>query len=804
MKEQKRMDLFDEEKKYIKGKLIVMIFHNEQNLYSVARIRIKETNENYDEKEVVVTGNFPRLHEEEMYTFFGNFKEHPKFGLQYHTDHYRKELPQSKEGIIQYLSSDLFKGIGKKTAENIVETLGETAISQILENSAVLENVPRLPEEKAETISRTLQENEGMEQVMIALSQYGFGPQLSMKIYQAYLDETLEVLESNPYKLIEDIEGIGFARADELGRAFGLKGNHPDRIKAGILYLLDQQSMQEGHVYLKKDALLASASSLLTNDEYENEAVSEGEVAAEIEALSSMEKLVLEDGRVYLPSLFFAEKGLVTNIHRILTQSEFADQFPEAEFLKELGELEEREEVEFAPTQKEAIQKALSSPMMILTGGPGTGKTTVTKGIVEVFAELHGLSLEPKDYMNKSEPFPVLLAAPTGRAAKRMSEATGLPAVTIHRLLGWNGNDGFDHDEENMMEGRLLIIDEVSMVDVWLANQLFKSVPEKMQVILVGDEDQLPSVGPGQVLKDLLKSGSVPTVKLTDIYRQEEGSSIIELAHSIKNGTLPENLAAPQNDRRFFPCRANQVLDIVEQISANAVKKGYAPRDIQVLAPMYKGPAGIERLNLMLQKLFNPKKETTREITVGDLAYRVGDKVLQLVNQPEKQVFNGDIGEIVAIFYARENTEKEDQLVVSFDGIEVTYSRQDLNQLTHAYCCSIHKAQGSEFPIVIMPIVQGYYRMLRRNLIYTGITRSKQFLLLCGEQSAIETAVNRTNDNLRQTTLTEKLAEVLGPASIQEDGVLQDGSIPRTEDDLELELEPDEDMENLTPYDFLD
>jgi exodeoxyribonuclease V alpha subunit len=777
---------------YLKGYPIVSIFHNASNLYSVIRIKIEETNENYEDKEAIVTGYFPPLQEHESYTFFGMFKEHPKFGIQYHVSHFKKEMPKTEQGIIQYLSSDLFKGIGKKTAAKIVEILGDEAINKIINNPSVLKDVPNLSAEKAVDLVKALLEHQGLEQVMVTLSHYGFGPQLSMKIYKTYREQALEIIRKNPYQLISDVEGVGFAKADELGKAIGLTGSHPDRIKAGCLYITEQFCMQEGHVYLTLEQLVERVKSLLDTNQLSS--VPQTDISMEIAHLVEEGKLISEANRYYLPSLFFAEKGFVSSVNKIMDQTEYEDQFPESEFLLALGGLEERLKVQYAPSQKDAIQKALTSPLLLLTGGPGTGKTTVIKGIVEIYAELHGCSLDPKEYKSE-ESFPFLLVAPTGRAAKRMNESTGLPAVTIHRLLGWNGIDGFDHDEDNPIDGKLLIVDEVSMVDSWLANQLFKSLPSSIQVILVGDEDQLPSVGPGQVLKDLLDSNVIPTVKLVDIFRQSEDSTIIELAHEIKKGALPQDIIVPKPDRSFLRCNQFQVLDVVKKVCANALKKGYSAKDIQVLAPMYRGPAGIDNLNLELQMLFNPKTDQKRELSFGDKVYRVGDKVLQLVNQPDQNVFNGDIGEIVSIFYAKENVEKEDLLVISYEGTEVTYKKQDLIQITHAYCCSVHKSQGSEFPIVIFPVVKSYYRMLRRNLIYTAITRSKDFLILCGEEETLLQGIHRTEDNKRQTTLTERMkglvdSEVSEVVSSEED-----------EPSVDAEREA---MVNLSPYDFMD
>lgn len=803
--QQNELDLFEDQTKiFMKGRHIVTIFHNEQNLYSVVRIRVDETNAAYDEKEAVIVGYFPPIHEHETYVFYGKLKDHPKFGQQFAVDHFQKDIPQTKDGIISYLSSTLFDGIGKKTAELIVETIGDNAIAKILNNPSLLDSVPRLSGEKAKKLYDTLVEHQGLEQVMIGLNQYGFGPQLSMKIYQLYKQDTLSIIQTNPYKLVEDIEGIGFGRADELGFQLGISGNHVDRIKAGCLYTLDTECHQEGHSYIEAKDLLQSVQRLL--EENKRDSIEYQDISNCLIQLEEEGKLVIEEQRVYSPSLYFSEKGIVRNIKRILSQTEYAEAFPESEFLMALGELEERLEVEYAPAQKEAIQTALMSPMMILTGGPGTGKTTVIKGIVELYSELHGVSMDVHAYKN-GDPFPFVLAAPTGRAAKRMTESTGLPAVTIHRLLGWNGSGGFNHDEDNPIEGRLVIIDEVSMVDTWLANQLLKALPENVQVIFVGDEDQLPSVGPGQVLKDLLDSKTVPTIRLESIYRQADGSSIIELAHEMKKGRLPANITTQQKDRSFFACSAGQIAQVVEQVVNNAKRKGYTAKEIQVLAPMYRGPAGIDAMNKLIQEIFNPNVDgKRREITFGDSIYRVGDKVLQLVNQPESNVYNGDMGEIISISFAKENTEKQDLIYISFDGIEVAYTKQDLTQITHAYCCSIHKSQGSEFPIVIMPIVKSYYRMLRRKLIYTGITRSKQFLILCGEEDALRMGVERTQDYERNTTLKQKLKEAFSLETADEIMTEQvqegEGEAVSYLQKL-LDTDPMIGMENVTPYDFM-
>ncbi|OIJ16612.1 hypothetical protein BKP37_05100 [Anaerobacillus alkalilacustris] len=745
---------YENDEPYIKGELINLIFNNEENFYTVARVKIHATNVEISEKVVAIVGTLPKLDEEHLYTFFGKLTDHPKFGVQFQVSHFEKEMPKTTEGIIRYLSSDRFKGIGRKTAEAIVNKLGEQAISKIIEDKEVLKKIASLNDEKIQLIHDQVIENQGIEQILIELYKFGFGAQLAIKIFQTYKDETLQVIRSNPYQLIQDVEGIGFAKADTLGQAIGFTKDQPERIHAGCLHIVQEVSMQEGHVFINKANLIEEAISLLSDQSF---SIVMKEVEKQLLYLEEEGKLIVEGDHVYLPSLFYAEKGLVTNISKLIKNKDHIEEFPEAEFLKAIGETEEDLKIEYASSQKEAIKTALQSSIMILTGGPGTGKTTVIKGIVESFAKLHGISLNKKDY-GKNNPFPIVQVAPTGRAAKRMAEATGLPAETIHRLLGWKGgHTGFEKDEDNLIEGKLLIIDETSMVDIWLANQLFKSLPNTIQVILVGDEDQLPSVGPGQVLSELIHSNVIPTVNLVDIYRQSKESSIIQLAHSMKEGQLPMDILEAKPDRRFFSCHQDQVVTVIEQICTNAINKGYTAKEIQVLAPMYRGNAGIEALNLKLQNIFNPKKEKQREMLFGEVTYRVGDVVLQLVNNPDENVFNGDRGEIVAIIYAKENIEKQDQMVISFDGIEVIYTKQDLNQITLAYCCSVHKSQGSEFPIVIMPIVRGYHRMLRRNLVYTGITRAKEYLILCGEVKAFQTAIDQQNEMKRNTLLKERL-----------------------------------------------
>ncbi|MCA0969983.1 ATP-dependent RecD-like DNA helicase [Halobacillus litoralis] len=775
MKQQSLFEESNEERPYVKGELSRMIFHNESEHFSIALIHVKETNEDFKEKKLVIKGHFSPLEEGETYIFYGAFQQHKKFGEQYVVEMYNRVLPETKEGLVHYLSSDLFHGIGKKTAERIVDHLGEKAISKVMEDRDVLKEVPKLAKEKADQLYDALKEHQGFEHVMIHLSKYGFGLKLSQKIYEVFKDQTLSIIEEDPYQLVFKVEGFGFHRADEMARAQELAHDHPTRIRAACLYVL-QKNMSDGHVYLPTKDCLLQVEQLLNaghDPEIQFESLSD-----QLIHLAEERYVFIEEERVYLPSLYFAENGFRGHIERIMEES-IEQEFTQADLLKVIGDIEEEESMSYGEDQFQGIEKALSSKLMILTGGPGTGKTTVIKGIIQSYAALNELSTDVKDF-DSDEPFPFVLAAPTGRAAKRMNESTGLPASTIHRLLGWDGHQTFEKNHNNPIEGKVLIVDEFSMVDVWLANQLFRAVPSDMQVLLVGDEDQLPSVGPGQVLADLLASGQIPSVKLNEVYRQKEGSKIIQLAHEIKNNQCTSQSLTKEHDFNFLPAEEYQLKDLVTRIVKKAVDKGIELKDLQVLAPMYRTDVGIHKLNEEIQKVVNPQSKQKRDLTFKETTFRKGDKVIQLVNQPEDGVYNGDIGEIVAIFRAEENVDGVEQVVVEYDGKEVVYPKKDLNSIMHAYCTSIHKSQGSEFSIVILPVVRSYRRMLRKNLLYTAITRAKQSLMICGDRQAFLEGIKATDQNTRYTHLKEKLQEDAPPSPVEE-----------------------EEEEGLSPYDFM-
>ncbi|MFA1820506.1 ATP-dependent RecD-like DNA helicase [Virgibacillus oceani] len=758
---------------YIKGELLFTIFRNESEKFVIAKVKVLETNEDYLEKDIILKGYFHQLQEQMAYYFYGVFEKHAKFGLQYRVHSYETYIPDTKTGLVSYLSSDLFYGIGKKTAKRIVEFLGEGAISKILNDPSVLARVKGLNKDTKDSFVKSLQENQGFEHIALYLAKHNIGLKMAQKIYQEYKEEAIAVLEEDPYQYVFDIEGFGFQTADEIARKNGLSPAHPNRIGAGCIYVL-QKNIQHGHVFLPLEQCTLQVLQLLSDGE-----LTETVIHDRLIDLNKAKTVIISEGNVYLPSLYYAEDGFSSHLKRVMDKP-VEHHTPVAELMKITGELEEAETISYGKEQFEAINQAIHSKLLILTGGPGTGKTTVIKGILQAYAAIHDLSLDDRDYENKKD-FPFVLTAPTGRAAKRLAESTSQQAVTIHRLLGWDGQQGFSKDESEPLSGKVLIVDEFSMVDIWLANHLFKAIPNDMQVLLVGDEDQLPSVGPGQVLSDLLETEVIPVVRLTEVYRQKEGSKIISLAHEIKNNEQIDL----QNDKdfSFFSCRQEQLVDVIIRIYKKAMEKGLDVKDIQVLAPMYRSQAGITAINKELQQLLNPKTSAKREVKTYDQTFRVGDKVLQLVNQPEDGVYNGDIGEVAAIFEEDETEENTEQLVIRFENKEVAYERKEYTNLMHAYCISIHKSQGSEFPIVILPVTPAYRRMLRKNLLYTAITRSKQSLIICGDAHSLIKGLATMDTNKRFTTLKEQIL--------------------KRQEHISLPV-PENEEKEISPYDFME
>ena len=579
-------------------------------------------------------------------------------------------------------------------------------------------------------------------------------------------------------------------------------------LKAAVFHVLNTAALSDGHVYLDAEHVLPQVKGMLEQSQREDipfEIISKACIEMREES-----KICGEETRLYLPSLYFSEVGIASKILGLIERNEKATHFSKDEIRKAVGETEEFLKVTYAETQARAIEQALNSAVMILTGGQEPEKQRLYAVSLKCMQSYTDYHLIQRNMHKKKSRSPLFYVHRLDGQQNVYLNRRSFPAMTIHRLLGFTGQEK-DEETEREVSGKLIIVDEMSMVDTWLAHQLLKALHEDVQVVFVGDQDQLPPVGPGQVLKDLLASKQIPTVELTDVYRQAEGSTIIELAHQIKRGTIPQNLTAKTSDRSFIKASSEQVANVVTQVVKGAVTKGQEIRNIQVLAPMYKGPAGIDNLNKMIQELVNPNDTGTRkELVFGDVIYRIKDKVLQLVNQPESNVFNGDMGEVISIIKAKETIEKQDLLVVSFDGIEVTYQRSDLNQITLAYCCSIHKSQGSEFQTVIMPVVRGYSKMLRRNLLYTGITRAKNFLILCGEPDVLANGLQRTDDLQRFTSLRARLNPMDMPEDVVAVVETQPTVVENTVLAMHLSVEtmphvhPMIGMDGISPYDFMD
>lgn len=742
-----------EEQAYIIGEFKAQFFKNESNFYTVLLVNVLETNTDYADDEIVITGHFGQVKEEVPYRFTGRLVQHKNYGLQFQADQYQQELPSSNEALVAYLSGPQFKGVGPKTASKIVDQLGQTAVTKIIEDPDSLKGIPGMSQSKIDQMHEALMEEEGAQTVIIKLNEWGINNKVAYQIYDKYENDSLEVIRTNPYRLIQDIDQFGFKKADNLAENLGIEADQLTRLQAGLVHTTESLCFQSGSTFVEEKELLKETIRLL---ESSRQFIIDPDLLVDALLASLDQGLIIKDAdRYYIPSLYSAEWGISTNVLKIL-EGKTGEDFSDKDIQAAIDYSEKDLAITYDESQRQTIHQAIQSPLFIVTGGPGTGKTTVVNGIVSAYAKLYDLPLDP--YAYKEEAFPIVLAAPTGRAAKRMNETTGLPASTIHRLLGLTGEeDEIASEADRFIEGDLLIIDEMSMVDTWLFNRLLQAVPARMQIILIGDADQLPSVSPGQVFSDLIASDLIPKTELTTIYRQKDSSSIPFLAQDIKNGRLPDDFLEKKSDRNFFPCTDDQVVPLVSQIVSKAIERGYTAMDIQVLAPMYKGRAGINALNESLQELFVPKTSLKqKEVSYQDNRFRIGDKVLQLVNEPEWQVFNGDIGTISSITEAKQAPDNIAEMTVLFDENEVTYKQSEWYKLTLAYCMSIHKSQGSEFPIVIIPFVKSYYRMLQKDILYTGITRASQSLILLGNPRAFQASLENTSSN-RQTTLIQRL-----------------------------------------------
>lgn len=770
---------------FFSGTIDRIIFENASNFFKILLLEIEDTDSNFDDFEIIVTGTIADIIEGENYTFWGELTQHPKYGEQLRVTRYERSKPTSS-GLIKYFSSDHFKGIGKKTAEKIVQLYGDNTIDKILENPSKLNSISGLSKENKDNFLTKLKLNYGTELILAKLAEYGLTNRVAFEIFNQYKEDSLDIIQENPYQLVEDIQGIGFKIADQLAEQLGIEADAPQRFRAALVYSLFETSIERGDTYVEARDLLENA--ITTLEEARQIELDPAAVAKELSMLIAEDKVQNVGTKIFDNTLFYAESGIKKHLTRIL-DTPLDQNFSDDDLQEEITDVEEAFGISYDDVQKNAIKEALKSKVFILTGGPGTGKTTVINGLIAAYADLHHIDLEKKD-------IPIILAAPTGRAARRMNELTGLPSATIHRHLGLNGDNDYQAIDD-YLDCDLIIIDEFSMVDTWLANQLFSSISSNTQVIIVGDSDQLPSVGPGQVLADLLKIEALPQLALTKIFRQSEDSTIVTLANQMRLGKLPADFTQKKADRSYFEASAQYIPEMIPKIVSAAVKSGIDPQEIQILAPMYRGAAGINRLNTIIQDLLNPLKDQL-SFAFGEMNFRKGDKVLHLINDAELNVFNGDIGYITDLIPAKYTESKQDELYMSFDGTEVIYPRNEWHKITLAYAMSIHKSQGSEFQVVILPITRQSHRLLQRNLIYTAITRSKSKLVMLGEIAAFDYAIKNEGAK-RNTYLVQRFtSSAQEEESIDLQTEISQQTSPKTDNEAEKITSPTSPQTNIS------
>lgn len=693
-------------------------YQNPENGYSVLKVKVKGYNDL-----VTLVGNLLEVPVGSVLLCRGEWKVDKRYGSQFVAATWEETMPATVYGIEKYLGSGLVKGIGPRFARAIVQRFGTETIDIIETEIERLYEVPNIGRKRVAKIRESWEKQKDIKNVMLFLQGSGVSTAYAAKIYREYGKESIDKVRENPYRLADDIWGIGFKTADGIAAKMGYEKEDPRRCRSGILYTLGQLS-DEGHVYAGEEQLVKTAGQLLE--------AGETAIRDTLAGMLQAEDLILDKDAIYLPPFYHAECGTSRRLRDLAEstgRSLFDGLFDPSSLTAETG-------IEYDEVQLAAIRQAVTSKVMVLTGGPGTGKTTTTQGIIAAL---------------KKAGLRVLLAAPTGRAAKRMSEATGMEAKTIHRLLEYNPQDGYKRNDENPLEGDALIVDECSMIDILLMNNLLKAVPVGMRLVFVGDIDQLPSVGAGNVLRDIIDSQRIPVVRLVRIFRQAQKSRIVMNAHAINQGRFPDISNGRDTDFFFLkeddPERAAAtIVRLVKERLSRAYRE--RPDRIQVLTPMQRGVVGAANLNLLLQQALNPSGPSLNR---GGYTYRQGDRVMQQRNNYDKDVFNGDLG------YIREVDTEERTLKVDFDGKWVEYDVTELDELTLAYATTIHKAQGSEYPIVVMPVLMTHFVMLQRNLIYTGITRAKKICVLIGAMKALAYAVRNMSVLKRNTSLRERL-----------------------------------------------
>ena len=715
----------------IHGLLERISYHNEENDFVVAKLREKEKKEL-----TTIVGNLPGINPGESLKLTGKWVQNKRFGEQFQVETFEVTVPATLLGIQKYLASGLIKGIGSIMSERIVEKFGLHTLEVIEKKPERLSEVEGIGPKRISLIIKAWVEHKEIKEIMIFLQGHGVSAAYSAKIYKQYGDQSIETVRENPYRLAHDIYGVGFITADKIAQNLGIDRNSLIRAKAGLIYILNRLT-EEGHVYYPEHQLIHKAKEILSVDE---------EIIIQaVRELSKEKELFLEDldpdgtlKAVYLAPFHVAETGVA---QMLMNLKEFPSNIRPIHPEKAIEWVQQKLNIELAQRQEEAVLLAATSKVLIITGGPGTGKTTLITAILRIFQQLK---------------LRILLAAPTGRAAKRMNEATGWEAKTIHRLLEYSPyKGGFKKDQDDPLEADVVIIDETSMVDTLLMYHLLKAIPSHAHLILVGDVDQLPSVGPGNVLKDIIRSGRFTVVRLTEIFRQAQESMIVVNAHKVNQGQFPvlKEIEKPgKTDFQFIQEEdPEKILQNILDLCSERIPKHFRfhpLREIQVLAPMHKGIIGVANLNIELQKRLNPGQSG---IIHGARNFRLGDKVMQIVNNYDKDVFNGDIGWISKI------DPEEREVTIDFDGRLVPYDYSDLDEIVLAYAISVHKSQGSEYPVVILPVVTQHYLLLQRNLIYTGITRAKKLVILIGTKKALAIALRNNKPQRRYTFLSERL-----------------------------------------------
>ena len=724
---------------YIKGKIRNLIFESESG-YKVGVIRIKETDDeeliDYLNKTITFVGYFADLNHEDNYILNGSLVYNEKYGYQFKADSYEREEIQGTDAVIEFLASPLIKGCGEKTAKSIVDTLGENAINIIKENPANLLVVKGMSEKKANKIYDSIVKYQSTDDMIVFFRKLGLSINDSLIIINKYGDKSTDIFDTNPYSL-KDL--IDFKKIDNAYLNYE-KYDEIIRQKACIVQTISYLEIELGDTYFNEeeiiDGLRRYFNIILDYDKYINY----------ISKLVEERLIIRNDSMLSLSFTNDLEDYIATRLLEINEQETKAYTIFDTEIIK----LQEYNNITYNHDQLKAIKSSLESRVSIISGGPGTGKTTIVKAIVDLYITLH--KLDTREILKD-----IALLAPTGRAAKKLSEATLLPASTIHRYLKWNKEcNDFGVNEFNPNNHKLIIVDETSMIDTYVFASLLKGLTKNIQIVFVGDANQLPSVGPGMVLNDLISSNLFTFTPLTEIYRQSINSYIPILANEIKNKELSEDFKTKKDDYNFLSIPTSLVKENLKKICQMSAKKGLSDKDIQILAPMYKGENGIDNINIILQELFNPKDKEKKEVKIGDVIYREGDKLLQLVNDIDKNVFNGDIGyikQIVSINHPR----KKDIFLIDFDGNTLEYTKEEMYNVKHAYAISIHKAQGSEFLHVIIPVVKNYYKMLYNKLIYTAVSRAKKSLVIIGEEQAFKMAVYNDASTIRKTTLLDKL-----------------------------------------------